>query len=85
MEGEPETGWCFTRMEKIEIIVNGETNRVSAAWSISDLVRELSLEGRQIAVEVNEEIVSRDQWSKQHLSSGDSVEIVHFVGGGEQE
>ncbi len=85
MEGKPETGWCFTRMEKIEIIVNGEPNRVPAAWSISDLVRELSLEGRQIAVEVNEEIVSRDQWPKQHLGSGDSVEIVHFVGGGDQE
>tara|TARA_B100000745_G_scaffold265333_1_gene190338 strand:+ start:616 stop:834 length:219 start_codon:yes stop_codon:yes gene_type:complete len=71
-------------MEKIEIIVNGEPNEVPAAWVISDLIRQLALEGKQVAIEVNEEIVSRNQWPKQCLNAGDNVEIVHFVGGGER-
>ena len=71
-------------MEKIEIIVNGEPNEVPTACVISDLIRHLALEGKQVAVEVNEEIVNRNQWSKQCLNAGDNVEIVHFVGGGER-
>jgi thiamine biosynthesis protein ThiS len=72
-------------MEKIEIIVNGEPNEVPTVWVISDLISQLDLEGKQVAVEVNEEIVSRNQWSTQCFNVGDNVEIVHFVGGGERE
>ena len=84
MEAKLKIGRCFTRMEKIEIIVNGEPNEVPTACVISDLIRHLALEGKQVAVEVNEEIVNRNQWSKQCLNAGDNVEIVNFVGGGER-
>jgi len=71
--------------EKTEIIVNGKQTQVSTTWSVDDLIQDLELVGRQVAVEVNGQIISRDRWSEQTLGSGDRIEIVHFVGGGEEE
>jgi thiamine biosynthesis protein ThiS len=36
----------------------------------------------RVAVELNRDIVPRDRWERTHLSEGDHLEIVHFVGGG---
>jgi thiamine biosynthesis protein ThiS len=36
----------------------------------------------RVAVELNREIVPRDQWDRTQLADGDRLEIVHFVGGG---
>ncbi len=71
--------------EKTEIIVNGKQTQVSTKWTVDDLIQDLELVGRQVAVEVNGQIISRDRWSDQALTSGDRIEIVHFVGGGEEE
>ena len=49
---------------------------------VSDLVRELSLGGKRIAIERNGEIVPRADHASTALSEGDVLEIVHFVGGG---
>jgi thiamine biosynthesis protein ThiS len=70
--------------EKIKIILNGEEMKISTEWTLNDLVQELKLVGRQIAVELNGQIVSRDRWQLAALVSRDRVEIVHFVGGGEE-
>ena len=71
--------------EKTEIIVNGKQTQVSTTWTVDDLIQDLELVGKQVAVEVNGQIISRDRWSAQTLGSGDRIEIVHFVGGGEEE
>jgi sulfur carrier protein len=42
----------------------------------------LSLSEKKVAVEINEEVVPRDNYVKKILSSKDRVEIVHFIGGG---
>jgi thiamine biosynthesis protein ThiS len=36
----------------------------------------------RVAVELNRELIPRDQWPSTRLSDGDKLEIVHFVGGG---
>ncbi len=69
--------------DKIEIILNGEGKKVSPEWTVNDLIQDLELVGKQVAVELNGQIVSRDRWQGEDLASGDRVEIVHFVGGGE--
>jgi thiamine biosynthesis protein ThiS len=46
------------------------------------LIEQLSLAPQRIAVEVNREIVRRADWEQTEVRDGDSVEIVHFVGGG---
>ena len=70
--------------EKIEIILNGEETQIPMEWTVTDLVEDLKLVGQQVAVELNGQIVSRDRWQEETLVSGDRVEVVHFVGGGEE-
>ncbi len=64
------------------ITLNGEA-RQSAASSIADLVRELDLTPEKVAVERNGVIVPRSTLEDASLASGDTLEIVHFVGGGD--
>jgi sulfur carrier protein len=65
-----------------EILVNGEKRSVPAGRTLAELVRELKLEGRRVAVEVNEEIVPRSRYAKHILNGGDRVEVVAAIGGG---
>jgi sulfur carrier protein len=65
----------------MNLIINGE-NRVLAAETLSALVDQLGMKPDRVAVELNREIVRRDQWSQTRLKDGDQLEIVHFVGGG---
>ena len=46
------------------------------------LVEILGMKPDRVAVELNRDIVPRDRWSQTELHDGDSLEIVHFVGGG---
>ncbi len=64
-----------------EIILNGE-KRLIISSNINDLLSELNLSSKRIAVELNREIVSRDAYADTGLSPGDTVEVVQFVGGG---
>ena len=66
------------------ITLNGETRRTSAS-SIADLVRELELDPQKVAVERNGEIVPRSTLEDAVLSADDTLEIVHFVGGGDRQ
>ena len=63
------------------ITLNGDARSTSAA-TIADLVRELELTPEKVAVERNGEIVPRSTLEEAALGDGDSLEIVHFVGGG---
>ena len=63
------------------IICNGDEKKV-AAQNIEQLLTELNLGKKKLAVELNQEIIPRDSYSSTKVSEGDSVEIVHFVGGG---
>ncbi len=66
------------------ISLNGETRRTPAA-TIAQLVRELDLSPEKVAVERNGEIVPRSMLENAQLGEGDTLEIVHFVGGGEHK
>jgi len=65
----------------MRIQVNGEPREVQAA-DILALVQELGLDPRKVAVERNLEIVPRSLHAATHLSDGDRIELVQFVGGG---
>lgn len=66
----------------VGIIVNGERRVVAAGASAFDVVSELGLESRPVAVEVNERVVPRRELAERVLSAGDRLEIVTLVGGG---
>ena len=64
-------------------VVNGEERTVAAGSTIGDLLRELSVSADAVVVEHNREIIrDRARLDSMVLATGDSVEIVHFVGGG---
>ena len=65
----------------IAITLNGERREVRAA-SVAELLAEIGLDTRKVAVELNEEIVPRSTYAAQALAGGDQLEIVHFIGGG---
>jgi thiazole synthase len=70
-------------MSFMNITINGET-QVSSAETLGALVEELGMKPDRVAIELNREIVPRDQWLQTPLRDGDRLEIVHFVGGGSE-
>ena len=66
----------------MNLTVNGEHRSFGALASLSDLVAELGLDARKVAVERNLEIVPRSAYGETVLADGDRIEIVHFIGGG---
>ena len=68
---------------ELSLTVNGEPRRIAAGASIADLVQSLELNPLKVAVERNGAIVPRSTLADVALADGDVLEIVHFVGGGE--
>jgi thiamine biosynthesis protein ThiS len=64
------------------VVLNGEKRSCREGWTLADLVADLGLRGRRIAVEINRNIIPRDEYTNYRLQPNDEVEIVHFVGGG---
>ena len=66
----------------ITIEFNGETSQVEEKSTVADLLRLTKVESRFCAVELNLEIVPKDQYTSKSLVSGDKIEVVTLVGGG---
>ena len=62
--------------------INGDLREVPEGLTIRALLDSLGLGAERVAVEVNTEVVRRARHAEHHLSDGDEVEIVTFVGGG---
>lgn len=69
-------------MGKITIFLNGEKKSLSRKMNVADLISELELDVKKIAVEKDLEIVNPSQFLEVMLDEGSRVEIVHFIGGG---
>ena len=66
----------------MKVYVNGEARDLSGPSSLADLITQLDLPAARIAIELNREVVRRNDWGGTMLKDGDRIEIVHFVGGG---
>jgi len=70
----------------VTLTINGDARvfevRGGETLTVRGLLTRLELDARKVAVERNEEIVPRSQYGETPLSDGDSLEIVHFIGGG---
>ncbi|MFV2058200.1 MAG: sulfur carrier protein ThiS [Thiohalomonadales bacterium] len=66
----------------MNITINGEINTISTGTTAADLLSELGLIDKRLALEVNQDIVSRSQYTSFELRADDKVEIVHAIGGG---
>jgi sulfur carrier protein len=66
----------------MKIQINGEAKDVADGATVSQLLEELQIRPGRVVVELNRDIVPRDNFAATQLKAGDSLEIVHFVGGG---
>ncbi len=69
-------------MSELRVVVNGEERRVPGPATLLDLLAHLGLDPRTVVVERNREIVRRPRLGETALAEGDTIELVHFVGGG---
>jgi thiamine biosynthesis protein ThiS len=70
------------KIKKIKIKVNGKFKSVTENYKISDLVKDLKIPLKKVAIELNQEIIDKKKISKITLKKDDKMEIVHFIGGG---
>lgn len=68
--------------DPLEIIVNGQPRTIAAGATVADLLRELGMNDRPVAVERNRDVVPRAEHADCRLENGDRLELVTFVGGG---
>jgi sulfur carrier protein len=68
--------------EAVQILYNGQVCDVAAGATVADLLVQSDRPLKQIAVEVNRELVPRSRHAEHRLQPGDQVEIVTLAGGG---
>ena len=66
----------------MQISINGESRTVAAESTVADLLKELGMQSKYVAVERNLELVPRAMHGDCPLADGDQLEIVTLVGGG---
>jgi sulfur carrier protein len=64
------------------IVVNGESRALARPLSVDELITDLGLERRGLAVAVNGEVVPRSAWPDRPVAGGDQVEILTIAQGG---
>lgn len=75
-------GRGYLSFMEISLLVNGEPRSIPGPATLDDLLQHLGLDARTVVVEHNRSIVRRPRLGEVALAAGDSVELVHFVGGG---
>ena len=66
----------------MEIIFNGKPRELQTSISIQEFLDQLKLDCQQVVVEHNRNIISRQRLAETMLSHKDTLEVIHFVGGG---
>jgi sulfur carrier protein len=66
----------------IRVVLNGAPREFPAPLTFAQLIDELALAGRRLAVERNGEIVPRSRFGEARVANGDRIEVVMAVGGG---
>jgi thiamine biosynthesis protein ThiS len=72
-------------VRKLHIKLNGDTHEVAGPLTVSELLAQLNIDARRVAVEHNLVVLKRDTFGSTAVRDGDEVEIVNFVGGGGSE
>lgn len=67
------------------IKLNGEPFELDAPRTVSQLLAQLDIDARRVAVEHNLTVLKRHAFETTEIHEGDEVEIVNFVGGGRAE
>jgi thiamine biosynthesis protein ThiS len=66
----------------LQITLNGDSFEVAGPLTVTDLLTQLEIDPRRVAVELNLVVLKRDRFAETTVRAGDEIEIVNFVGGG---
>ncbi len=69
----------------MNVYVNGETKQYSGTITVADVVNELGLANKRIAVELNKEILPFGEYAQTVIKAGDRLEVVQAIGGGQED
>ncbi|MCR3758331.1 sulfur carrier protein ThiS [Clostridium felsineum] len=64
------------------MVVNGKDMELYEETTVYELLKKLNIESNKVVVEVDLEIVDKNEYKQKKLSSDSKVEIIRFVGGG---
>tara|TARA_B100000214_G_scaffold351302_1_gene305592 strand:- start:85 stop:303 length:219 start_codon:yes stop_codon:yes gene_type:complete len=70
------------KLKKIKIRINGKIRTIIDKSSLNQLINDLKIPIRKVAIELNKEIINKKKIKQIKLKNNDIVEIVHFIGGG---
>ena len=70
------------KLKLIKIKINGIEKQIPPSTTIKDLLEDLKVLDKTMAVAVNMKIVKKDEWDKYILQENDKIEALNFVGGG---
>lgn len=66
----------------MQLYINGEIKEIPLRMNLIGLLEHFSLPSERIAIELNEKVVRRKDWTSTEIKEGDRLEVIHFVGGG---
>ena len=70
------------KIKKIKIKVNGKITTIVDKITLAELIKDLKIPLRKVAIELNREIIDKKRIRNMKLKNNDVIEIVHFIGGG---
>ena len=70
------------KIKKINIKLNGKKTNVDDQISLNKILKNFNIPINKVAIELNKEIVNKKRLSSIKIKNNDSIEIVHFIGGG---
>ena len=70
------------KIKKIKIKLNGKNKSIDDGLSLNELVNNLNIPIKKVAIEFNKEIINKKKIKMIKLKNNDVIEIVHFIGGG---
>ena len=70
------------KVKKIVIKINGKVIKTKDNIKLSELLKNLKIPLKKVAIELNQEIIDKTILNKINLKKNDKIEIVHFIGGG---
>ena len=70
------------KIKKIKIKLNGKNKSIDNGSSLKELINNLNIPIKKVAIEFNKEIINKKDTKKIKLKNDDIIEIVHFIGGG---
>jgi len=72
----------MSQTETVRVRLNGKDRDIDRGHTVHTLLESLELHPGMVVVELNKGILARDTYGEHAVSEGDTIELVHFVGGG---